>query len=128
MAERITTTGPKAPRIITIGPKMSPVDPKLVAEALGAEPTGETIPHGASPTMLIAMRDELAKRSHARSTQSGRLVVGQSTTGELSLKVLVQDDQGEWIATKVFDRLKVFSDGEIGIELNAASLLALTSS
>src|SRR5947209_11976355 len=62
MAKRLRDIGPAEPLIRDTGPVEPRLDPKVVAAALGAEPTGVTLEGALSPLTLMVVRQELVRR------------------------------------------------------------------
>jgi hypothetical protein len=70
MNERVRTIESTVRPIRTTDSPLPQVDPALVAAALGAEATGDKIPH-AGPVTLYALRAELFRRRVSRGGRPG---------------------------------------------------------
>lgn len=124
MARTIVHSGPKLPRIVHTGPVLPRVDPKMVAEALGAEGPVARLSGRGSPISLLAVRQAIWSR--LRST-GGRPGLDDATK---RAKVPLSDETWarlEEIAAKVTDSGVNTTPGQVASVLLHLALDAFSS-
>lgn len=89
MTKRIRTVEPTVKRIRATEPAVRRLDPKAVADALGAEPCPEHIEGRPGPLTLYALRTELLRR---RQSSGGRPGI-EGTSFRAKIPVAEQDWQ-----------------------------------
>jgi hypothetical protein len=126
MSESMHTSGPTAgrrvKRIVATGDRTARVEPSAVADALGGEPTGESVVDVSSPLTVYAIRAELMRRRHSRG---GRPGLSGATN-----RVKIPLSDGDWqrledVAASVSTEGFCPSAGQVASVLIAAALRSL---
>ena len=84
MTKRIRVTGPSVTRIEVSGPTVPPLDPAVVASALGAEPMPGGVEGRPGPITLYALRAELLSRRQSSGGRPG--IEGTSLRAKIPLR------------------------------------------
>jgi hypothetical protein len=119
MMKRIRSTSPTEPIIRSTSATEPSLDPRLVAKALGAEPTGFHLQKALAPITLASVRAELYRRLRTRGGRPG--LSGASRRAKIPLSDQ-QWSELEALAAKLATPESSPSAGQVGSVLLSSAL------
>lgn len=88
MTKRIRNTGATYRRIVDTSATLPRIDPKIVAEALGAEPTGIKVKVSIGPITRFAVQQELFRRLRSSGGRPG--------LSDVSMRAKIPVSEQQW--------------------------------